>query len=440
VSWREQAWLSKRLQAWIQAGLLDPSQAQRIEAFELERRRRLLDPAVITGLFAALCAVLGVILIISHHWAAIPAWTKQSSFLLLTTLLFWLRSNRSAAAATEALDAALVLWPLAGIGLWAQIYQLSGDPSRPLLTAAVLGLPVVWWGASRFAAFAQAALAVLGLFLAVHSGGGFAYHALATPFHWEMQVLLWSWLALLLLGRERLTERGRALLLASFYAWLYSLVMLHGFRLRHQSCYYMAAAGSLLLFWGTARFMRIGPERSERDGAFWLGLLPYVAGFGWWGHDWMHGIKVCPTLLAFPGVVATLGALAVLFMPLPQLRTRREAFILKVVLLACYLPGLTLALTLDDHGPQAARVMSNLLLGSTAVYWMVTGVERGERSVVNRGIGWLALLLVTRFLDLLGSMLTGGLGFLVAALLLGGLAWGLEWMRRRLLNAAGGAS
>lgn len=436
---RESSSLDKRLRAWTEAGLLSPSQAEAIGDFESRRlRRRLVDPAVVTAAFAGLCAVLGVILIVSHHWAHLPPWSKQGSFLLLTTLLFWLRARAASPAAGEGLDAALTLWPLAGIGLWAQIYQLSGDPSRPLLTAAVLAAPVVWWGAGRWAAVLQAGLGAVGLFLAVHSGGGFARHALRTPFHWEMQVLLWSWVALLLLGRARLPERARSLLLAAFFAWLYSLVMLSGFRLRHQSCYYMAAAGSLFLYFGTARFMRVDAVRAEADGSFWQGLLLYVGGFGWWGHDWLHGNPVCPSLLAFPFVVVALGVTALLLAPLPWARpVRGGAKVYKILLLANLGPGILLALTFDHSGPDLARLLINIGLGVMALYWTWSGVARGERRVVNRGIAWFALLLVTRFLDLLGSLLNTGLGFLAAAVLLALMAWGIERARRRLLDAAG---
>jgi uncharacterized membrane protein len=440
VKWREQDWLRKRLQAWTEAGLLQGGQAEAIESFEAEhRRRRVLDPALITGVFAALCVALGAILIVSHHWDQIPAWVKQAGFLLLTALLYWKRSRLEPGPATQAMDAGLVLWPLAGIGLWAQIYQLSGDPSRPLLTAAALGLPVVWLGRSSAAAALMSLLAVCGLFLAVHSGGGFAHHALHTELHWEMQVLLASWLLLLGVGRQRLPERLRSLLLAAFLAWLYSLVMLHGFRLRHQSCHYMSAAGSMLLFWGTARFLRVGEARTEADGAFWHGLLLYVASFGWWGHDWQHGVPVCPELLAFPFVISALGVVSVLLSPLAWAREGwggRRLF--KALLLLSLLPGLVLALTFDSSGPDLARLIINLLLALSALYWMLSGVARGEASSVNRGVAWMALLLVTRFLDVFGSLLAGGLGFLLGGLALAVLAYGLHRARKRLLAAAGG--
>ncbi len=440
MQWREHSWLKQRLQAWTEAGLLAPGQSDAIQAFEAEtRRRRALDPALLTGLFAALCVALGAILIVSHNWQSIPDPVKQGSYLAITALLLWLRGRLQPGAAAQALDVGLVLWPLAGIGLWAQVYQLSGDPSRPLLTAAGLALPLVWNGKSPWASALMAALAAAGLFLAVHLGGGFAHHALATEWHWEMQVLLAAWALLLYVGRERLPERLRSLLLAGFFIWLYSLVMLHGFRLRHQSCHYMASAGSLFLYWGTLRFMRVGPERAEADGSFWLGLLLYIGSFGWWGRDWQHGIEVCPELLAFPFVISVLGVIALLGTPMPWLdKARGGQRLFKGLMLMCLAPGVVLALTLDSQGPDLARLLINLGLAVMAVYWMLSGVARGEAAVVNRGMGWLALLLVTRFLDVFSSLLSSGLGFMAGGLALGALAWGLQRARRKLLDAAGG--
>lgn len=439
MKWREHEWLAKRLQAWSQAGLIDPSQSDPILAFESAQRRRALDPALLTGLFAAACVILGAILILSHNWDRIPDALKQAGYLGLTALLLRQRGRLADGPAAQAMDFGLVAWPLAGIGLWAQIYQLSGDPSRPLLTAGALALPLVWKGRSPWAAGLQAGLAALGLYLAVHLGGGFAHHALATELHWEMLLLAGAWALLLFVGRERLPERLRSLLLAAFVIWLYSLVMLHGFRLRHQSCHYMASAGSILLFWGTARFLRIGPARAEADGSFWLALPLYIGSFGWWGHDWQHGIPVCPELLAFPFVISVLGAGLMLGTPMPWLKKAWGGErLFKGLLLLCLLPGLILALTLDSQGPELARLLINLILAGLALYWMLSGAARGEASVVNRGIGWLALLLVSRFFDLFSSLLTSGLGFIVGGLLLGGLAWGLQRARQRLLHAAGG--
>jgi uncharacterized membrane protein len=437
---REHQWLAQRLQAWTSAGLLSPSQSEAVQAFEDEqRRRRAVNPALITGLFAALCVALGAILIVSHNWQSIPDAVKQVAYLALTALLLWGRGRLQDGPAAQALDVGLVLWPLAGIGLWAQVYQLSGDPSRPLLTAAALALPVVWKGNSPVAAVLQCLLAAMGLFMAVHLGGGFAHHALATRFHWEMQLLAAAWLLLLIVGRQRLPERFRSLLLAGFLVWLYSLVMLHGFRLRHQSCHYMAAAGSVLLFWGTVRFMRVGQARAEADGSFWLGLLLYIGSFGWWGRDWMHGIEVCPELLAFPFVISALGVGALLLAPMPWLaKAWGGERLFKGLMLMALVPGLVIAFTLNSQGPEAARLLINVGLAAMAVYWMLSGVARGEAAVVNRGMAWLALLLVTRFLDVFSSLLSSGLGFMLGGLVLGALAWGLHRARKRLLAAAGG--
>lgn len=437
---REHQWLKERLQAWTQAGLVAPSQAEAVQAFEAEQRqRRAWDPALLTGLFAALCVALGAILIVSHNWQSIPDPLKQGVFLALTVALLWGRDRAGEGRLAQALDAGLVLWPLAGIGLWAQIYQLSGDPSRPLLTAAGLALPVVWKGASPWAATLQAVLAALGLFMAVHLGGGFAHHALATEWHWEMVLLSLSWALLLYVGRERLPERLRSLLLAAFLIWVYSLVMLHGFRLRHQSCHYMASAGSVFLYWGLARFMKVGEARTESDGSFWLALLLYIGSFGWWGHDWQHGVKICPELLAFPFVVSALGVLALLQTPMPWLaKAWGGARAFKALLLGCLLPGIVLAFTFDSQGPELARLLINVGLAVLAVYWMLSGVARGESAVVNRGLGWLALLLVTRFLDVFSSLLSSGLGFMLGGAVLGGLAYGLQRARKKLLAAAGG--
>ena len=59
---------------------------------------------------------------------------------------------------------------------------------------------------------------------------------------------------------------------------------------------------------------------------------------------------------------------------------------------------------------------------------------------INLGVLVLVAVLITRFLDLFGSMLQSGIGFIVAGLLLAALSWALERTRRRLIAGPGEAA
>ena len=80
-----------------------------------------------------------------------------------------------------------------------------------------------------------------------------------------------------------------------------------------------------------------------------------------------------------------------------------------------------------------AGVANSVLLGFAATGLMWQGAEAGEAALVNLGVGALLVLLVTRFLDVFGSLFASGLGLIVAGVLLASLSLALERTRRRLL-------
>ena len=63
------------------------------------------------------------------------------------------------------------------------------------------------------------------------------------------------------------------------------------------------------------------------------------------------------------------------------------------------------------------------------------GLASGRESWINLGMGFIALNIVTRYFLLFGSMLQGGVFFIVTGLLVLGLGWFLERKRRKLVGA-----
>jgi len=82
-----------------------------------------------------------------------------------------------------------------------------------------------------------------------------------------------------------------------------------------------------------------------------------------------------------------------------------------------------------------SSVVMNLALFTVAIALMWHGSIVREPRQVNAGVLLLVVMLITRFFDLFLSMLTSGVGFIVAGLLLAGLSWLLERTRRRLIGA-----
>ena len=72
--------------------------------------------------------------------------------------------------------------------------------------------------------------------------------------------------------------------------------------------------------------------------------------------------------------------------------------------------------------------------------WVIIAAHRnnrpwsGRESWINLGMGFIALNIVTRYFLLFGSMLDGGVFFIVTGLLVLGLGWYLERKRRTLVG------
>lgn len=152
--------LEKGLKEWVDLGLIDSVQAQRIRDHEASKPE---SSWVLSGLLilGAVIVGIGVISLIAANWYLIPDSVKLGvDFLLLALLAFatlrsW-ESNR--AVLFEALLLSFLLLCLASIGLISQIFHTSGKLYEALLLwslmtfAAALAarqmfVPFIWAGA-----------------------------------------------------------------------------------------------------------------------------------------------------------------------------------------------------------------------------------------------------------------------------------------------------
>lgn len=133
---------TKKLNQWLQAGLITPDQQASILAFEAEHPQRsnwwlysfmILGTAIIG---------LGVISLIAANWANIPDSVKLGADFALLGLLaggiYWQYPNRQQGIWFEVLLVGFMLLCLATIGLIAQIYHISGKWYHALLFWAAI--------------------------------------------------------------------------------------------------------------------------------------------------------------------------------------------------------------------------------------------------------------------------------------------------------------
>ena len=141
------------------------------------------------------------------------------------------------------------------------------------------------------------------------------------------------------------------------------------------------------------------------------------------GDDLSRGIVLGFVALTCVALLAV-GALALL---------RRRSAMIEAAGLAVVLVVMLAGVLLGGNGTFWA-VVFNVLFAALALGLIYAGYLSDERWLVNLGIVFVGLDLVARYFDVFWSALGRSLGVIGAGLLILGLAWGLEWQRRRLLE------
>ncbi|MCG2840592.1 DUF2157 domain-containing protein [Sandaracinobacter sp. RS1-74] len=156
--------LERRLESWVEAGLIDRPTADRILAHESADRRPVALWAM-AGL-GLLALLLGILLLVSANWDRIPDWLKLSAHMLALAAVaaghLWARGQGRRKLA-EGLLFAFAGLALAGIALQAQVYQLTGHIWHALiLWLAIAGPALLLGGTTRLTGILFAAMALLG--------------------------------------------------------------------------------------------------------------------------------------------------------------------------------------------------------------------------------------------------------------------------------------
>jgi uncharacterized membrane protein len=157
------------LRRWTEAGLLQPGQAEAILSHRRsEATKNAVSATTLLSGPGGLFVVPGIVLIIFFNWERIPSFVKMGAYLLVLAAVAeaYARVPERFPIARSAILVGWLLLPLGGIGLRRQIYQLSGDPFKPLFIALLLGLPLVLFTRHGLVA----ALYVYGVLQALTSG------------------------------------------------------------------------------------------------------------------------------------------------------------------------------------------------------------------------------------------------------------------------------
>ena len=393
---------------------------------------------------AGLCFALGLILVISHNWDRIPDAAKILSFLIILVGAgeAALKLDAKPAAATG-LAALWFFLPIAGIGLYAQVFQLSGDAIKPYLVWAALSAPLAFlWQDRKIACLELLLLAPvlwMGNFAAdglMNLSAGIFSHNAQNPSAtaWLVSLAVLGAMAALVFARVK-----RAVLFLTAFAcgWLITLTgMTKVFRCHDPWLMMLGVSGAAL----ACLLVNGRDEEAEQSSApFWLwAAVPYIISFLYKsGRDLTYAREMSAS-----GIILLTGLYAVSAAAfwLSKRRFFSENPVQENFAKAAVLAGSILPLVGLFGSAMTAGALANILLFLTAAALMWHGTVSGRVGNINRGVRLLVLMMATRFLDFFVSLVRSGAAFMAAGLLLAGLAYVIHKGRKTLIEKAGGAS
>lgn len=403
-----------------------------------EQRRALLDhadahePAGFSGalwlaILASLFVVAGISLLIATNWESIGPVVRVGGFLALLAIVGETALRARSPGLALALQLAWLLLPLLGIGLYAQTFQLSGAPTTSLLVWLGLGVPLVWSRSHPgIAVVHTGALATVLLWASFLAPGPLLLTG-GAPTAWGLSS---ATLALFLVQADRKLPDGQKLhALGVAAAWIFGVVTIAPpFQLQDGAWAFLLAAALSTLWLAIVLLRRSGSGEEGSAAVAWL-AVPYAMTFTWHADDALVG-DTNPASMAATSLLVV--AAVVTIWRIPPDRFAGSPMVARLLLVA---PLFLAAGFFGGLGAiHATAVLANVFLVLTAAILLWHGSTKQRAEVVNVGILVLLVVLVTRFLDVFGSFVQTGLGFIVAGVLLAALAYGLERIRRGLVS------
>ncbi len=384
----------KRLLSEAQAGgVLGAEAAVALLKFH-EGRKRPRGFSVVSAVFGGLGAsaiILGVILVISANWPLIPAYAKIACFIALLVSVhgaaLYLASVRPEYNKTrDALHFAGAGFVLAGIGLYAQIYNLSSSSGTAFLLWLVLILP-------------------LALTLRTSSLTFLCVAAFSLWYHFYTLSAMTPEAGFFLLRNEAV--------FAGFFLILNAALAKLDHDNRRGPWLYIVGAAAL-----GVEYAILGFEHSMR-------LARHSTAY--WPMD-TPAAMLSTALLA----LVIIGGLFIALASLLRKKTSgmEGAGALLVVVMVLFVVAIP-RLPMDGL---AISIVSWALWFAGAFWLVLYGAWNGRQGLVNAGVWLSGLGIILRFLDLVSTMLRTGLSFIILGIALLIICFAVEKARRSLVK------
>ncbi len=436
----DKRWLQTRLDAWVAQDLIRRDQAEAILKFQEQNpERQLFTFFGLLVTVGALSVGIGIILVVSYNWERIPSLVRQLGFLLVIAGLAEARLRMEGRSLAErGLDVVWVILPLAGIGLWGQIYQLSGDAFTPLAVTLGLALPIVWLGGNGGAAATHAFIFVWAMFTgAFETGSWISMRDLELlPMMITLVVSIVLWVGMLYQTRRFAVPRVVLTLWVAFLVFLFFIVgFTDALDVSYGGVYFLIASALGMLFWAGRGTLAL--DRRESGDLGWIAAAGLLYALSYLHNDFgFSGNANTPGL--YFGLL--LSVIAIAGLTSADVEEKAGVGGTRGFKLVLGLPvALSALLTLTGQEVMVGYLANIALLGFS-FYGMHAGLLRADKRLINQAVAVVGLLMVTRFIDYFGSLLTSGSAFIVMGLLFLGIAYALDRGRRHLLEQVMGGS
>jgi uncharacterized membrane protein len=380
--------LTEVSRGWVEAGVISEPQRAGILALHPAAEQRQSRFVAILATVGGLLLAVGVSLIVKSNWEALGDWVKIGGLVTLMLGAYgagW--QLKGAGGYPKTGDMALMVGSLlflVGIALVSQIFHLNARPASGLM---------IWW------------LGIAAVPWLMHSKGA--------QFASLVALLVWIGAEMGTRGSWIEISRKNEIAYVAAYFFLGLAVWLAGLGLRGTRWNEFAGLHEK---WG---LLLVG------SALYWLGFVRHF--YRWSGHS--GNLWEQPAMMVVSGVLLAGAGFAA------WRQSRRELMILAPWMGLALVPvaALSVGVDLQDNG-WLLSAASWVALFALSVAVIRVGIETAREGWVNLGVLMIAVNIVTRYFDLFGTMLEGGVFFILTGALVIALGIFLERKRRALLG------
>lgn len=427
--------LKGELGSWVEQGLLSAEAAARLTSiYRLDELGKESSRTLVAVIFTigGLLVGGGVLSLVAANWELLPATLKV--ILLFAALIgfhltgYWLRYRRDSARLGHALIFCGCLVFGANIGLMAQIFNVSGEWHRGYAVWAIGSLAMAW-------ALRSWLIGLLALGLSFVWFVGVANElneslAAAYPFLLAILILPLGWMT-----------RARSLYLLTFLSLIAALMTLSSI---HTSFFGSSGRHILLAMiaggfvsWAAGEYHRATRTQPELGnpvallGALTIAVCAYLGSFlGIWGGDAMD-LQSLMRWWTISSVAAVIVGLGLGIKAFGKMNNEQRVIFLGFSL-ACLMIGI--GVFVGNRSGWLAAALANLAALMLAAIGIRKGILEERRSAFWLGTLFLALLVLSRFLEYETSLLLKSLAFIVcgAMTITAGIAYERRLRRKEI--------